>query len=91
MSGDVFRSDDGDDVIGIDGGDDVRETNPNPGPSYPGGGGGDPILWSKWDSLLPLCPHYPQRQHSHHPIYSPATLKDADMGLNEPGKHFGDT
>ena len=62
---DVFRSDDDDDngheAIGIDSGGDARGTNPNsnPDPSYPGVSGGDPILWSKWDSLVlsPFTPH----------------------------------
>jgi hypothetical protein len=37
----------------------ARGINFNPGPSYPGVSGGNPILWSKWDSLFltPLTPH----------------------------------
>jgi hypothetical protein len=59
---DVFRSDDEDNdddddghkAIGVNSGGDMRGTSPNsnPGPSYPGVSGGDPILWSKWDSLV---------------------------------------
>ncbi|KIM85895.1 hypothetical protein PILCRDRAFT_86646 [Piloderma croceum F 1598] len=56
----MFRSDNDEDdggdhkAISVDSGGDARGTNPNsnPGPSYPGVSGGDPILWSKWDTLV---------------------------------------